>query len=320
MHVRRRRATTLALATTLLGAAPACAAHGPAELPLDEAQRDWIARHPVVRWTAIFEAMPYLAYRDGVPRGLVVDLMARVAALTGLRFEYVASATHSGGLQRLSDGSIQLMPVLGRTTERLAQFAFTQAYASFPLGIFTRRRAPYVGEAADLAGRQVAVPFGLDRLIVRAAPDLRLRRVEDLAAAVRALGAGEVDAVIGPVPVLRYWVLRLGADEVWMQGVLMQGAVPVEASLGMAAPRAAAPLVQVLDAALARIHLPERRDLIDAWMQPRPESGAMPRVVMAAGTAAAAAFALGAWAWRRRGRVESPSAVAPSSVIEPPVG
>jgi ABC-type amino acid transport substrate-binding protein len=290
--VRRRTA----LAGALLGAVPiGTRADAPRSgLALDDAQRAWIAARPVVRWTAIFEARPYLAYRGGPPEGLVVDILKRVTASTGLRFEYLPSATHGEGFGRLRNGGVDLLPMLGTTPERRREFAFTEPYARYALGIFTRRRYSYLESPADLAGLKVGVPAGLDSMLLEASPQAVPVRFEDVADGVRALSARHIDALVAPVPVVRHWILKLGADELWMQAVL-----PVQASLGMAALPSAAPLIGVLDAVLRRIHAPERRELIDAWTEAGPEwpgrlAGPTATVVLAA------AAGTGWWLYRRR--------------------
>lgn len=291
----RRRA---AVATALIATLPAgAAAQAPRpELALGVEQRAWIAAHPVVRWTAIFEAQPYLSYRGGPPRGIVVDLLARASELTGLRFEYRPSATHEEGLARLRDGGVDLIPMLGRTPPRLGEFAFTEPYATYPIGLFTRRRFGYLESPADLAGLKVGVPYGLDTMISAAAPNAVTVRFEDLAEGVRALAARRIDVLAGAVPVLRYWILKLGADDLWLQGML-----PVSSSLAMAGAPSSAPMIGVMDAVLRRIHAPERRELIDAWMQAEPDWTG--RIAGPAATVALAAVAgTGWWLYRRRAR------------------
>lgn len=292
--VRRR----IALAGAVLGAVPiGTRADAPrSELALDDAQRAWIAARPVVRWTAIFEARPYLAYRGGPPEGLVVDILKRVTASTGLRFEYLPSATHEEGFGRLRNGGVDLLPMLGTTPERRREFAFTEPYARYALGIFTRRRYSYLESPADLAGLKVGVPAGLDSMLLEASSQAVPVRFEDVADGVRALSARRIDALVAPVPVVRHWILKLGADELWMQAVL-----PVQASLGMAALPSAAPLIGVLDAVLRRIHAPERRELIDAWTDAGSEwpgrlAGPTATVVLVA------AAGTGWWLYRRRAR------------------
>ena len=284
----------LALLAGMPGGVHAQATHP--EPVLDAAQQAWIAAHPVVRWTAIFEARPYLAYRGGPPEGIVVDLLRRAATLTGLRFEYLRSKTHEEGLGRLRDGGVDLIPMLGRTPQRTAEFAFTEPYANYPIGLFTRRRFGYVESPADLAGLKVGVPYGLDAMVSAAAPSAATVRFEDLSDGVRALAARRIDVLAGPVPVLRYWILKLGADDLWMQGAL-----PVMSSLGMAGLPAAAPMIGVMDAVLRRIHAPERRELIDAWMQVEPDWTGL----IAGPTASVALATLagtGWWLHRRRAR------------------
>ncbi|RPH46567.1 MAG: hypothetical protein EHM87_01555 [Burkholderiales bacterium] len=301
MDARRRTVLASALLSVVpLAAGPSDAAAQQTppqpELELQEAQRAWIAAHPVVRWTAIFEARPYLAYRSGPPEGIVVDLLNRAGAITGLRFEYVPSGSHEEGLGRLREGSVDLMPMLGITPERRREFAFTEPYASYALGIFTRRRFSYVATPADLAGLRVGVPYGLGPLIAAASPQANPVRFEDVAEGVRALSARRIDALVGAVPVVRYWILKLGADDLWMQAVL-----PEPASIGMAGPRSAAPLIGVLDAVLRRVHAPERRELVDAWMAAEPEWPGLlagPTATLALATAAGTGW----WLYRRRAR------------------
>jgi ABC-type amino acid transport substrate-binding protein len=96
----------------------------------------------------------------GRPAGYDVDLLAKAARLTGLRFEYVASRDLDDALRRLAAGEIEPVPLMRIDDGRRGRVPLTQPVANFTLGIFTRTDAPYVDGPADLAGRRVAMPRG----------------------------------------------------------------------------------------------------------------------------------------------------------------
>ncbi len=249
--------------------ASASASDGDALL-LTDTQRAWMRAHPVVRYGIAFEARPYLIVDHGRPSGYVIDLLAKVSRLTGLVFEHVPTRGLEEAFERLARDEIDLLPLARIDAERRTRVSYTQPVATFTLGVFTRSAAPYVDDLGDLAGLRVAMPRGLVGTVELAGALPVPRPYEGTEAAIRALLDGRVDAAVAPVPVAQYWIRRLDADTVWMQATL-----PLRVPYGMATSPRAEPLAGILDAALRRIHVPERRALRDAWTAP-VEDGTAP--------------------------------------------
>ncbi|WP_181918943.1 hybrid sensor histidine kinase/response regulator [Wenzhouxiangella sediminis] len=138
---------------------------------------------------------------SGQPQGIFIDLVEAIAEREGWQLEYVPG-TWQQGLDRLTTGSIDLMPDVALTAERAGLFAFHEEPA---LSSWHQVYAP-VGSAIrsilDLDRKRVAVLEGsiqqsqLDNMVSGFGITLDTMPYPDFAAAFEAVRAGRADAVI----------------------------------------------------------------------------------------------------------------------------
>jgi two-component system sensor histidine kinase EvgS len=79
-------------------------------LTLSDAERAWIATHPVVDYSMYADAAP-MTFRDssGKPTGLAIDMLAAIGALTGLSFEGRLRGSIERVTGELDDGRASLI-------------------------------------------------------------------------------------------------------------------------------------------------------------------------------------------------------------------
>ncbi|WP_404981989.1 transporter substrate-binding domain-containing protein [Caballeronia sp. LZ031] len=147
-------------------------------IPLTEADRAWIAAHPVVHYSMLGSAAP-LAFRDanGNLAGFAVDILGAIARVTGLRFEARVRDSMREIDRDLHDGTAALTP-FRHAPETRDGFLRSRPYGEGLLVIVTRVGAAPRRNAAALA-----------RARRRARQRLRQLVRED-ARAIRAAGHG----------------------------------------------------------------------------------------------------------------------------------
>src|SRR4051794_15079374 len=99
---RRRR---LCLFATILCVLQPMAVEAMVAASVDE-QRAWIAAHPVVRYGSDTGWRPIIDVEDGRAVGLIPRYLALLSAQTGLRFEYVPTASAMDALARFQQGEL----------------------------------------------------------------------------------------------------------------------------------------------------------------------------------------------------------------------
>ncbi|HYC71409.1 MAG TPA: transporter substrate-binding domain-containing protein [Opitutaceae bacterium] len=198
------------------------AASAAGEFRLTDAERAWIAAHPVIRAGHDPSFIPY-AIRDQAGRitGLDVDFLELVAGRTGLKFVHESRSNWPEMLAAFRAGEVDILGSMAATPEREAYMAFSQPYTLAPNVIITRSDSPYLFDMRELEGRTVAVPRGYAGLlddIAERAPGAQVVEYGTSLECYQAVSAGRVFASIGDAANATYLIkhnripnLRLGS-------------------------------------------------------------------------------------------------------------
>lgn len=149
-----------------------------------------------IRVGVLLDAAPWgFKGADGKDTGLDIDLARLLANDINAELELVPLTGQSRIPSLLADKIDVMIAALGATPERAQQVMFSQPYAAVSLGVYGAKGTPRVQDAADLAGKQVAVAKGstLDIWLTDNAPDVKVVRFEDTPTAIAAYLAGQVE-------------------------------------------------------------------------------------------------------------------------------
>lgn len=276
-------------------------ARGEDNLHLTPQEKQWIAGHPVVRYSGEPDWPPIEFAEDGEYRGIASGYLDLLSSQTGLTFEYVPVSDWNEALTKIKAGELDLLPCVGNTPERREYLAFTPPYLSFPLVIVTRKDLGFVSSLKDLAGRRMAVPKGFytHELLKRDYPDLPLVVTETESAALRAVATGNADAFIGNLAVASHLIDRLGLTS-------LKVAAPTEyenSKLSMAVRPTLPVLLSILTKGLAGLPAEEQNRVRQNWIGVRYEHGLDPKTVWRAAGLAALVIgpvALASWYYTQR--------------------
>ncbi|MDD2060404.1 transporter substrate-binding domain-containing protein [Pseudomonas sp. GD03860] len=276
-------------------------AHQRVELTARE--RDWIARHPTV--TVVGSQYPPYLFRNrqGAWVGLNSDVLATVAQLTGLRFEYAPSSSIAQSLELLRSGRADMSTTLSETAERRTFLDFTHSLGGQSWVFIVRESHLGLASLAELAGQTLALPaqHALESSIREEHPDIRLLLVDSLAQAREKVRNGEAVATIDS-EVGAYGVL--GSDPTLKVGRGVDGKwAPDRFSVRRSAPE----LESILNKALEAFPVAELRAMRMKWLGAlAPPAPAWQRIAPWVYWAAAAAvlFALVSLIWSSRLRAQ----------------
>jgi len=150
----------------------------------------------------VYENSPKVALSPGgQPEGVFIDLIEAIAEREGWRIEYVPGSW-AEGLDRLSAGSIDLMPDVAHTPERQRLYAFHEEPVLSSWVQVYARAGSGIRSLLDLSGKRVAV---LERsvqqnffshMVAGFGIDVELVEREDFDAAFDAVRNGQADAVV----------------------------------------------------------------------------------------------------------------------------
>ena len=233
----------------------------------NKAQLDWMAAHPVVRFTVDPDWAPLEYVEDGRPSGLMVEYLNALKSFVPLRFEYVPSASWHDSLKKFERGDVDLISSTSLTNSELHSVGPILNVLPYYIGttiVVAPADHPMVLEAANLTGLRVGVVQDDDAhsyLRSRLAPEsLFIFPTADTL--LLAVSSGVVEVGVGPELVLLPLMGRLYRGQLATAGTLLE--LPV--AQRMLVHGDAAMLKSVLDSALLGLTAGETDAIGDRWV------------------------------------------------------
>ena len=209
---RLRRSLSTVLLVPILAAAQGDPS-GAAALTLSEADRAWLAQHPVIR-VAGDPDWPPIDFVDarGEHAGIAADFLRRLEAVLGVRFEYVHSANWSEAYAKALAREVDMISPLAYAKEREAHFVYPAPYLHIPTMVYQRAPATRVSGVQALADQRFAVVPGYrETALLRAQlPDADFVEVETDREKLAALAAGRADVTLGNPAIVSYLTEKNG--------------------------------------------------------------------------------------------------------------
>lgn len=169
-----------------------------APIDLDPAERQWIRDNPRVIVASVKYPLYLFQDEHGRWSGLNNDVLQRISAMTGLRFEHEESFSTDQMLERLESGTADMSTTLAMTETRKAFLEFSHAFGGAGWVFVSRAGAPRVSSLEQLAKRVLVLParHALEEIIRREYPSIELRLVKTYAEARALVESGEAYATI----------------------------------------------------------------------------------------------------------------------------
>ena len=175
-------------------------------------EKVWLERHRVVR--VMVGTWPPFHFVDetGKHRGLALDYVRQILGELGLEVTPVPILWHDAldSIQRFE--KVDLLPTIARSPEREKMVTITRDYLSFPMVIFARRDAPFIGGLGDLRSKTIAVEqnFIMHGRLKRDHPKINLLPVKTSREALEAVSLGKADAYVSNLAVGVYLIQKHG--------------------------------------------------------------------------------------------------------------
>ncbi len=234
------------------------------QLALTRDERAWLASNRDVR-LGVDPAWPPFEFIDenGVYSGVVSGYVEALSERTGLAMTPVPDLTWSEVLDKARAGEIDVVPGITPTPARAEFLNFTEPVVTFPIVIVTRKDAHYVSGIEGLLDSKIAVvrSYVTEELLRQDYPDLELHLQDSVADGLRALDAGEIDALVANLAAATFEIDRLGIDS-------LKIAAPTDYkhALSMGVRKDWPELVGILDKALVSLTDAERTAIKNAWV------------------------------------------------------
>ena len=236
------------------------------QFQLSGAEQQWLAAHPVVRFTGDPNWLPYEAFDSkGRYIGMVADYLKLIETKLPIKFDIVPTRSWGESLAKVKGGEVD---ALSETidSDLQAQLQFTQAYLSSPVVIVMRDNEDYVDNIGQIRQRRLALikDYGYNPTIIRSYPNIKFSEVDSVQQGLTAVSTGKVDALLCTLAQASYTISNQGINN-----VRIVGKTEFTTNLGFGVRKDFAPLVPPLNRALASISESERRQISDNWGKDR---------------------------------------------------
>lgn len=232
---------------------------------LTDAEKSWIAQHPVVRIQMSDRYPPFEFRENDRYQGMGYDYLSVISKRLGIEFQ-ITGLTWSQALEAIQEKrDVDLLLAVTRSPEREEIVELTRAYLTFPQVIITRKQGQFVAAVQDLAGSTVAVEkdYVMVAWLRRDIPTAKLVLTEDTATALEAVATGEADAYVGNLAAASYLIEKKGLVDLKVAAPTDYG----DDALAMGVRKDWPELARLIDKALGSMTEKEHRTIRQKWLR-----------------------------------------------------
>jgi len=176
-------------------------------LELTPEELAYLDRNTTIRIHNETDWPPFNFNNSGQPQGISIDVMNRIADITGLQIEYVTGPSWDTFMQMMDSAQLDVMLNIIDLPERREKLQFTTAYAKSLSGVFTKsQESRNYFDFSDLKNKTIAVPAGFDLEInlPKYHPEVKILLVRDILECIEAIHSGKADAFMEEIGVVDY--------------------------------------------------------------------------------------------------------------------
>ena len=233
------------------------------DVALDAAERAYLDATVFLRAHAS-AWMPFdFADAEGTQTGVAEDYWRLIRDKLGLRETSGERQPFGDILSAVERGDIDLYAATTGTADREAYALFSDPYERYPIAIAGAADAGLFAGTASLEGRRVAVgrDYSAYHLLKAHSPGIEFVLVDNTRAALEAIAAGRADAAIDILPVLHHQIEGFPPGRFKLVGV-----TDVQFPLQVMVGRHQAPLLPLINRAIAAITPEERAAIHNKWL------------------------------------------------------
>jgi len=251
----------------LLAGACACRLFA-AELTSEE--QTWLKNHPVIRIAPDPEFPPIeWIDEDGTYRGITSEFMKLIEDQLGITFQVVRCKDWDEVLQKARDRKVDLLPAAAQTPERAEYMLFSEPHMAFPGVIITTTKNSSLDTTEELYGKRVGIVSGYvwDEFIREQHPAIRIVEVRNVIEGLRRVATGDIDAFIGTLPIVIYYIEQEG-----IHNLVVAGQTEYETRLSILTRKDWPVLNDIIRKTLASIPETRKKEIIQKWITLQPSS------------------------------------------------
>lgn len=160
-------------------------------------EKQWLAKHSVIRVSSETDWPPYDFTDGGQPSGYAIDYMKLLADKLGVQFDFI-TASWTELYEKFNQGEIDLIHPLHYSKEREAIMHFTEPFFTLSNAIVVRNDSGDISSLKQLYGKTLASAKGwaMTDYVRKNHPQIKLHLVKNALEGLKAVQFGQADAWI----------------------------------------------------------------------------------------------------------------------------
>jgi len=233
------------------------------KLMLTQEEKAWLGKHKKILHTGDPDWLPFEAFsKDGKYIGIIADGLRVLEERTGLQFHIIPSKTWDQSLQMLRSGKVDM---LTETTDSYLKkrFLFTKPFLSNSIVIIMRTRSSYVNNIDQLKEKKIVMikDYGYVHKIENKYKNIHFYKVKNIQEGLEDIATGKYDAMLVTMALGSYAIHTMQ-----LSNVQIVGKTEFSTQLAFAISKQNAPLVGILNKALATIDEQTRQKILSNWI------------------------------------------------------
>jgi len=235
------------------------------ELTYEEQQ--WLDEHPVIYYAPDSAYAPYEYFDNGEPKGIVLDLLKEIEAVSDLRFEYVEYESWGAVVDGAKKGSVDLI-FATKTKNRSEYLIFTEIVLSYPNIVVSNSMIRDKITLENLGDYTIGYlnDYAIEEYIGLVYPEANVIGYDTIEDALKEVSYGNIDTLMGDIGQLSYYISKLN-----ISNIVIQDETPYSYSLRFGVTKDQNELRNILDKALLKIDQDKKDEILRKWIAIRDE-------------------------------------------------
>ena len=232
-------------------------------LKLSKEEKKWIKSHPIIKFTGDPDWLPFEAFDiNGKYIGVVSEYLDILEKSTRLKFNRIVTSSWAESVALSENKDVDMLSAsIGLDRKNVI---FTKPYIKNDIVIIMNKNYDYVLNLEEIKTKKIALvdSYGSTNQIKKKYPDINFLSVKSVPEGLKAVASGEIDAFVCSFALGSYKITKMG-----LGNIKIVGKTEFNIDLSFAVREDYAPLLSILNKALAAIPQEKHSEIMNHWIQ-----------------------------------------------------